>query len=108
MARRRRRVRAVAGIGARLLLLMSRYAFLILPSHNRVYAGAAPALARAELAVLGGALPGGQIDTGSIAEAVIGGIRYVTFEAGELTGEDIELLGNLSSLYALFAAGGEE
>ena len=87
---------------------MSRYAFLILPSHNRVYAGGAPALARAELAVLGSALPDAAIDTGSIAEAVIGGVRYVTFEAAELTDKDIELLGNLSSLYALFAAGGAE
>jgi SAM-dependent methyltransferase len=87
---------------------MSRYAFLILPSHNRVYAGAAPALARAELAVLGSALPDGKIDTDSIGEAVIGGVPYVTFEAGELTGRDTGLLGNLSSLYALFEASGEE
>jgi SAM-dependent methyltransferase len=87
---------------------MSRYAFLILPSHNRVYAGAAPALARAELAVLGSALPDGKIDADSIGEAFIGGVPYVTFEAGELSGRDTGLLGNLSSLYALFEAGGEE
>ena len=87
---------------------MSRYAFLILPSHNRVYAGTAPALARAELAVLDSALPNAKIDAGSIGEAVIGGVPYVTFEAGELSGRDTGLLGNLSSLYALFEAGGEE
>jgi len=86
---------------------MSRYAFLILPSHNRVYAGAAPALARAELAVLGGALFGGKIDQGSVGEAVIGGVPYITFQADGLT-EGSGLLGNLSSLYALFEVGGED
>ena len=81
---------------------MSRYAFLVLPSHNRVYADAAPALARAELAVLSAALPDGAIDADSVAETVIGGVPYVTFEAGELSERDADLLANLSSLYALF------
>jgi SAM-dependent methyltransferase len=81
---------------------MSRYAFLILPSHNRVYTDAAPALARAELAVLSAALPDGQIDGDSVAETVTGGVPYVTFEAGELSRRDADLLANLSSLYALF------
>jgi SAM-dependent methyltransferase len=87
---------------------VSRYAFLILPSHNRVYAGSAPSLARAELAVLGSALPHGKIGADSIGEAVIGSVPYVTFEARELTGEDSGLLGNLSSLYALFETSGEQ
>jgi hypothetical protein len=83
---------------------MSRYIFLILPSHNRVYADAAPALARAELAVLSTALPDGEIDE----ETVIGGVPYVAFEAGELSERDADVLANLSSLYALFEiAGGE-
>jgi SAM-dependent methyltransferase len=86
---------------------MSRYAFLILPSHNRVYAGSAPALGRAELAVLGSALPGSKIDGDSIGEAVIGGVPYVTFEAEGLTDKSTGLLGNLSSLYALFEIEGE-
>ena len=90
---------------------MNQYAFLILPSHNRVYADAAPALARAELAVLSAALPDAAIGQGSVAEAVIGGVPYVTFEAGELTQRDAGLLANLSALYALFevtgAAGSE-
>ncbi len=86
---------------------MSRYAFLILPSHNRVYAGAAPALARAELAVLGGALPGGKIDPGSVGEALIGGVPYITFHAEGLTAEGSGLLGDLSSLYALFETEGD-
>jgi SAM-dependent methyltransferase len=81
---------------------MSRYAFLILPSHNRVYADAAPALARAEFAVLAGALPDAAIDPGSVTETVIGGVPYVTFEAGELSQRDADVLANLSALYALF------
>ena len=55
--------------------------------------------------MLGSALPEGEIDAGSIGEAVIGGVTYVTFEAGELAGRDTGLLGNLSSLYALFEIG---
>jgi len=87
---------------------MSRYAFLILPSHNRVYADTAPALARAELAVLSAALPDAEIDEESVAETVIGGVPYVAFEAGELSQRDADVLANLSSLYALFEiAGGE-
>jgi SAM-dependent methyltransferase len=85
---------------------MSRYAFLILPSHNRVYADAAPALARAELAVLAGALPDAAIDLGSVTETAIGGVPYVTFEAGELSQRDADLLANLSALYALFEIAG--
>ena len=85
---------------------MSRYAFLILPSHNRVYADAAPSLARAELAVVSAALPDGGISEQSIAETVIGGVPYVTFEAAELSRRDVDLLANLSSLYALFEVAG--
>ena len=81
---------------------MSRYAFLILPSHNRVYTDAAPGLARAELAVLSAALPDGAIDAGSVGDAVIGGVPYLTFTAGELSPRDTGLLANLSALYALF------
>src|ERR1700680_3417433 len=93
---------------ARLLAVMSRYAFLVLPSHNRVYAGAAPALARAELALLSAVLPDGRIDSGSVAETMIGGVPYVTFEAGELSERDAALLANLSALYALFEVTGGE
>ncbi len=90
---------------------MSRYAFLVLPSHNRVYADAAPMLARAELAVFSAALPDGRIDAESVAVTVIGGAPYITFEADELSERDAAMLANLSSLYALFevtgAPGGE-
>src|ERR1700748_523853 len=87
---------------------MRRYAFLILPSHNRVYADAAPSLARAELAVLSAALPDGAISEESVAETVIGGVPYVTFEAGELSPRDADVLANLSSLYALFEVAGPD
>jgi SAM-dependent methyltransferase len=83
---------------------MKRYAFLILPSHNRVYADAAPSLARAELAVLSAALPDGRIEAESVAETGIAGVPYVTFAASELSQRDVGLLANLSSLYALFEA----
>jgi Putative RNA methylase family UPF0020 len=81
---------------------MSRYAFLVLPSHNRVYADAAPALARAEFAVLSAALPDAGIDEESVARTVIGGVPYVAFDSGALSHRDAALLANLSSLYALF------
>lgn len=81
---------------------MSRYVFLVLPSHNRVYADAAPALARAELAVLSAALPDGMIGPDSVGDTVIGGVPYVTFEATALSERDAGLLANLSALYALF------
>jgi SAM-dependent methyltransferase len=86
---------------------MSLYAFLIRPSHNRVYADAAPSMARAELAVLGAALPDAAIADGSVAETVIGGVPYVTFEADGLSDRDAALLANLSSLYALFEVAGD-
>jgi SAM-dependent methyltransferase len=90
------------------MVAMSRYAFLILPSHNRVYADAAPALARAELAVLSAALPDAEIDQESVAETAIGGVPYVTFAANDLSERDADVLASLSSLYALFeVAGGE-
>jgi tRNA G10 N-methylase Trm11 len=86
---------------------MRRYAFLVLPSHNRVYADAAPALARAELAVLSAALPDGAISEESVGETVIGGVPYVTFERDDMSERDAALLANLSSLYALFEVTGE-
>ncbi len=98
---------AAAASSSSLLDIMSRYAFLVLPSHNRVYADAAPALARAELAVLAAALPDAVIDPGSVAETAIGGVPYVTFEAGELSPRDADVLANLSALYALFEVAGD-
>ena len=63
---------------------MSRYGFLVSPSHNRVYARSAPALALAELEAFGETvIDGGVQDTG-VTE--IGGVPYVTFSAAELSG----------------------
>jgi SAM-dependent methyltransferase len=79
---------------------MSRYAFLVLPSHNRVYADAAAALVRAELGVFNAGVLGGRIS--AVAGTEIGGVPYVCFEADDLGARDARLLANLSSLYALF------
>ncbi len=84
---------------------MSRYAVLILPSANRVYADAAIALTQAELAAFNEAVLGRRI--GTIATEIIGGVPYVTFECDDLGDRDIALLANLSSLYALFAMEGD-
>jgi SAM-dependent methyltransferase len=78
---------------------MSRYAFLLLPSFNRVYARASAGLARAELEVFAAVLDG-QISDPGITE--IAGVPYVTFDGDDLTPRDADLLSNLSSLYALF------
>ncbi len=77
---------------------MRRYALLIAPSTNRVYAGAAPELTIAELAIFGGALSTPIVGTG---QSSIAGLPYVTF-TGDLTDADLALLANLSSAYALF------
>jgi hypothetical protein len=79
---------------------MARYALLILPSANRVYADASPALTIAELQAFGGSVLGGRIAGASAA--TIGGVPYVTFAVGRLDDRDAALLANLSSAYALF------
>ncbi len=78
---------------------MSRYALLIAPSTNRVYADAALRLTRAELAIFGGSVLSAPPD--GVDEARIGGVPYVVFDA-ELTAADVAYLANLSSIYALF------
>lgn len=81
---------------------MSRYVFLVLPSFNRVYADASPALARAELEVFSQSALGGRI--GGIGSIRIAGVPYVSFDCDDVSAHDAALLGNLSSLYALFRA----
>lgn len=83
---------------------MSRYAFLLLPSFNRVYASASAGLAQAELEVFAGVLDG-QISDPGVTE--IAGVPYVTFDGDDLTPRDADLLSNLSSLYALFELSGD-
>jgi len=77
---------------------MSRYALLLAPSANRVYADQAGRLASAELAAFGSVLGSGLSD---ISQEFIGGVEYLTFSA-ELAARDISYLSNLSSGYALF------
>ncbi|GAA2290032.1 SAM-dependent methyltransferase [Actinomadura luteofluorescens] len=84
---------------------MTAYGLLVSPSHNRVYAQAAADLVKAELAVFSERALGGRVR--DFEETSIGGVPYVTFSADELTEQDVRLLSNLSSLYALFQIEGE-
>ena len=77
---------------------MSRYALLLAPSANRVYADQASKMSQAELAAFGAVLSAGLDD---IATAEIGGVEYLTFTS-ELTEPDVSHLSNMSSAYALF------
>jgi len=77
---------------------MSRYALLLAPSANRVYADQAGRLASAELAAFGHAL---STDISDISQEFIGGVEYLTF-TGALSPGDISYLSNLSSGYALY------
>lgn len=80
---------------------MPRYALLILPAFNRVYGESSIRLTRGELAVFSARALGGEVTASE--ETRIGGVPYVTFEtARPLTGDDIALLSNLSSVYAVF------
>ncbi|GAA4229137.1 SAM-dependent methyltransferase [Actinomadura meridiana] len=83
---------------------MTAYGLLVSPSHNRVYAQSAADLVKAELAVFGERALGGRVH--DIRETEIGGVPYVTF-SGDLADDDLRLLSNLSSLYALFQIEGE-
>lgn len=77
---------------------MSRYALLLAPSANRVYADQAGRLSRAELA---GFTPVLSAPLTAMAETTIGGVGYITFEA-DIAARDIAYLSNLSAGYALF------
>lgn len=77
------------------------YAFLLLPSHNRVYAQASVALAQAELEVFGQTVLEGRLD--AVERTEFGGVPYLSFRVrGGLGERDLRFLSNLSSLYALF------
>lgn len=84
---------------------MSRYAFLILPSFNRVYADASAALVQAELEVFNQSVMAGRIS--GIGNSDIAGVRYVTFDCDDVSDHDAAILANLSSLYALFCIEGD-
>jgi SAM-dependent methyltransferase len=82
---------------------MSRYAMLLAPSANRVYADQAARISRAELAAFAPVLSAGLSDIGEVA---IGGIDYLAFSS-TLTARDIAYLSNLSAAYALFERVGD-
>jgi SAM-dependent methyltransferase len=84
---------------------MSRFALLILPSANRVYAGTAASLTAAELAAFSDSVLGGALSAAEVTRR--GGVPYVEFEADQLRPEDCAFLANISSLYALFEVTGE-
>ena len=82
-----------------------RYALLVSPSTNRVYAQQASALARAELAAVSEAVLGGAIS--DIAEQRLGAVPYVTFTASDLSPLAVAWLSNLAATFALFRLEGE-
>ncbi|GAB1693880.1 TRM11 family SAM-dependent methyltransferase [Krasilnikovia sp. M28-CT-15] len=77
---------------------MSRYAMLLAPSANRVYAAQAGRLSQAELRAFAPVLSG---PLGELAQTRLGGVEYLTFTA-ELSAPDVAYLSNLSAAYALF------
>ncbi len=83
-----------------------RYAMLVAPSTNRVYADAAPRLARAELAVFGEYALGGRL--AEIEDLDLGGVAYVGFTVeGGLSERDLRYLSNASAMFALFERAGD-
>jgi hypothetical protein len=82
-----------------------RYALLVSPSTNRVYAQQSSALARAELAAVSERALGGVIT--NIAEQSLGSVPYVTFEAAELSPLARQWLSNLAATFALFRLEGD-
>jgi SAM-dependent methyltransferase len=78
---------------------MSRYALLVSPSANRVYAEAAARLTLAELAVLAETVLEGRL--GESRVEMIAEVDYVTFE-GELDEHALAHVANVSTTLALF------
>ena len=78
---------------------MSRYAMLLAPSANRVYADQAGRMSQAELAAFAPVLSS---DISDIGPATFGGVEYLTFSAA-LTPRDVAYLSNMSAAYALFS-----
>jgi SAM-dependent methyltransferase len=78
---------------------VTRYAMLIAPSANRVYAHAAPQLTVAELAVLDATVGQGRLGPAEVT--TIAGVPYVAFD-GDLTPDDLAHVANVSTALALF------
>ncbi|HZC26593.1 MAG TPA: SAM-dependent methyltransferase [Actinopolymorphaceae bacterium] len=85
---------------------MPRYALLVLPATNRVYAEASVALTLAELGVCAETVLGGSL--ADLGETRLGGVPYVTFTAERLDDRAVAYLSTLSSMYALFELEGAE
>ena len=84
---------------------MTRWALLVHPSANRVYAAASVGLTVAELGVASAGALDGRLS--AIGPAEIAGVPYVGFEADQLGERDRAVLGALSAAYALFQVDGE-
>ncbi|HEX4225372.1 MAG TPA: SAM-dependent methyltransferase [Pseudonocardiaceae bacterium] len=84
---------------------MNDYAVMHYPAANRVYAESSIRLLVSELRAFDERALGNRL--GDIAETAIGGVGYVTFSAPELSELDVELLSNVSTLYALFEVQGD-
>jgi len=83
---------------------MSRYALLLAPSANRVYADQASRISQAEIAAFRSVLSS---DLTEIESVTIGGVGYLAFTA-DLTPPDVAYLSNLSAAYALFERAGDD
>lgn len=82
-----------------------RYALLVSPSTNRVYAQQSSALARAELAAISERALGGAVT--DVQEETLGSVPYVMFDAAELSPLTLSWLSNLAATFALFRCEGE-
>ncbi len=78
---------------------LTKYAFLILPSLNRVYYESSKELAIAELRILSKHFSN-KIELIKLSE--IAGLPYVTFHSSGLLDSDIAIISNHSTLYALY------
>jgi SAM-dependent methyltransferase len=83
-----------------------RYALLVSPSANRVYAQSAAALGIAELSVVSESVLGGAIN--ELSETILGSVSYVTFSAPELSELALTWLSNLAATFALFRFDGDK
>jgi hypothetical protein len=79
------------------------YALLVHPSANRVYALASEALTVAELGVLARTRLEGRL--GEAEPTRIAGVPYLAF-AGDLTADDLTMIGDVSTAMALFETNG--
>lgn len=79
---------------------MNSYAIMVYPAANRVYADSSVSLLVNELRVFDEAVLGGKL--ADITPSVLAGVPYVTFTAPALGTDEIRLLSDLSTLYALF------